>query len=307
MIATLTGNNSFALRAELDRLVSDFIKKNSDMGLEKIDGEEADYNRIREAIESLPFLASEKLVVLRTPSANKEFVERAETLLSDVPENTDVIIYEPKLDRRSSYYKFLQKKTDYKQFNELDEYGLSTWLIHQAKNRGGSLTQADARSLIERLGPNQQLLASELDKLLIYDPNVTKKSIELLTEPTPQSTIFQLLDAAFAGNKQRTLVLYQEQRAQKVEPGQIIAMLGWQLHILAVVKTAGERTDAEVAQEAKLNPFVVRKSQTIARQVTLSELKQLINDVLKLDISLKNQSIDADDALMHLLMKMSSR
>ena len=49
------------------------------MGLQRIDGEEVEYDAIREALESLPFLASKKLVVLRAPSANKEFVEKVET------------------------------------------------------------------------------------------------------------------------------------------------------------------------------------------------------------------------------------
>src|SRR3546814_19438404 len=62
---------------------------------------------------------------------------------------------------------------------------------------------------------------------------------------TPQSTIFELLDAALSGNTRRALELYEEQRSMKVEPQQIIAMLAWQLHVLAVVKAAGERRSEE--------------------------------------------------------------
>ncbi len=59
---------------------------------------------------SLPFLASKKLVVLRAPSANKQFVEQVETILASVSDTTDVIIIEPKLDKRSAYYKFLKSR-----------------------------------------------------------------------------------------------------------------------------------------------------------------------------------------------------
>lgn len=307
MITTLTGSNSFTLKAELDRLVAEFLKTHTDLGLEKLDGEEVEYDRIREALESLPFLASRKMVVLRSPSATKEFVEKAEKLLTELPDSTDVIIYEPKLDKRSSYYKFLQKNTDYKQFDELDEFGLTRWLSEEAKNRGGSLSQNDARYLVERIGPNQQLLASELMKLMTYDSNVTRQTIDLLTEPTLQSTVFQLIDAAFANNGKRALALYQEQRAQRIEPQQIIAMLAWQLHALAIVKTAGQRSDSEIAKEAGLNPFVVRKSRTIVDHLSLPELKQLISDVLELDVRLKSESINADDALKELFLNLSNR
>lgn len=303
MITTLTGDNSFSLQAELDRLVGEFVAEHGDMALERIDGEEAEYDRMREALQSLPFLANRKLVVLRAPSANKTFIEKAESLLADLPESTDVILVEPKLDKRSSYYKLLKKVTDYQEFSELDGFGLGKWLIEQAKSMGARLQNADAKYLVDRVGTNQQLLSNELNKLIAYDPNISRKSIDLLTELTPQSTIFQLLDAAFAGNKKHMMQLYQEQRAARVEPQQIIAMLAWQLHILAIVKTAGERSDAEVAKDAKLNPYVVSKSRGMANKLPLGRLKELIDHLAELDRQTKTVGIDADDAVQAYLLK----
>ena len=302
MITTLTGSNSFLLNAELKKLIKLFIFEHSDMGVERFDGEEVEYDRIREALESLPFLANRKLIVLRAPSANKEFVEKAERLLSEIPEITDVIIHEPRLDKRSVYYKFLKKNTEYKEFNEPDEYGLSKWLGEQSKSLGGSISQPDARYLVERVGTNQQLLDNELKKLLAYDLKVTKQSIDLLTEPTLRSTVFQLLDAAFTGNAKLMLKLYMEQRASKVEPQQIISMLAWQLHILAVIKASGERSDDQIAGDAKINPFVVRKSRQIARSITTAKLKSLIHKLAQLDMQMKTTSIDADDAVQAYLL-----
>lgn len=306
MTTTLTGSNAFALKAELDRLVTDFVKVHTDMGLERIDGEEATYERIRESLESLPFLASQKMVLLRTPSANKQFVENAENLLTELPESTDIIIVEPKLDKRSSYYKFLKKATDFKDFNEPDQPQLVNWLVAAAKERGGSLKAADATFLIERVGNNQQLLDNELHKLIDYQPEVTRQTIELLTDKTPQSTIFELMDAALRGQTKQALALYHDQRRQKVEPQQIIAMLAWQLHVLAVIKTAGERSTDEIATEAKLNPYVVRKSQALSSRLTLARLKELIRELLEIDIKLKRTSIDADEALQNYLLTLGS-
>ena len=305
MIITLTGENAFGLQRELKQLVAAFVKEHGDMALERIDGEEAEFVRIQEGLASLPFLANKKMVVLRAPGANKRFVEEAEKLLSDIPETTDVIIVEPKLDKRLGYYKYLKKATDFREFSHLDANGLAKWLMDAAKDQKGSLSASDARYLVERVGANQQILASELEKLLLHDPNITRKSIDELTEATPQSTIFQLLEAAFAGNTKRMLQLYREQRALKVEPPQIIAMLAWQLHVLAVIKTAGDRTPSDIAKEAKLSPFVVQKSASIARKLSLTELKKLIADLLKIDTRSKRESIDPDEALQHYLLTLS--
>ncbi|MGH7195884.1 MAG: DNA polymerase III subunit delta [Candidatus Saccharimonadales bacterium] len=314
MITTLAGENSFALGNELGLLVQKFLSEFDAMGLERIDGEEADFNKISEALNSLPFLAGKKLVVLRSASANKQFIESAEDLLKDLPETTDVILVEPKLDKRSSYYKFLKKATDFKEFNALDENGLARWLVEIAKQKDASISPADARFLVQRLGLNQELLKNSLDILLLASDKITRKTIEEMTEPTPQSKVFDLLEAAFNGRTKLALELYDDQRAQKVEPLAIIAMIAWQLKILAIIKAAGQKPGlrqaqpkpAEIAQESKINPFVINKNMALARQLPLARVQQLVADLLELDVRLKTESIDADEALRLYLLNLAS-
>jgi DNA polymerase-3 subunit delta len=302
MIVTLTGTNDFARSAELKELVGAFVAEHTDMGLERMDGDEHDAARMREGVSSMPFLTTRKMVVLREPGKQKAFAEQIAEILKDVADTTDLIIVEPKLDKRLTYYKTLKKETDFRELNELDANGLSRWAGEYAKARGGSVNSSDARFLVDRIGPNQQSLQQELDKLLSYDLQITKATMELLTEANPQSTVFELLDAAFAGRTKRAFELYREQRALKVEPQAIIAMLAWQLHVLAVIKTAGTRSAEDIARAAKLNPFVVRKSQALARGLTASGLKTKIAELLQLDLNLKTKSMDADEALQLYLL-----
>jgi DNA polymerase III subunit delta len=305
VITTLTGENSFGLQAALRQLVDKFVDENGDLALERVDGDEASLEQIGEVLNSLPFLAAKKLVVLRQPGANKQFAEQAEQILNNLPDTNDVVVVEPKLDKRTAYYKFLKKDTDFQDFPALDQNGLAKWLTEAAKEKSGMLGAADARYLVERVGADQQLLSNELEKLLLYSSKVDRQAIDLLTEPTPQSTVFQLLEVAFAGNSKRAAELYAEQRALKVEPAQIIAMLTWQLHTLAVIKAAGDRPVEAIAKEAKLNPFVVRKSQGIARGLTMAELKSLISALLTIDVAMKTTTIDADEALQHYLLQLA--
>lgn len=302
---TLTGSNSFTLQHALNEYVHSFVEQHGNLALERVDCQEASFEQIQQALTGLPFLASKKMVVLRTPSVQKKFIEAAEQLLESMPESTELILLEPKLDKRLSYYKLLKKNTDFHEFNELDQAGLAQWLVQTAKDQNGELSLQNARYLVERVGANQQVLASELEKLLLYDPKITRQTIDLLTEPLPQSSIFQLLETAFSGQPKKTMQLYAEQRAQKVEPQQIIAMLAWQLHGLAIIQAAGDRSVETIAKEAKLNPFVVRKSQGIARKVSHQELRQLIHDLLRIDTQTKTSAVDPDEALQHYFLKLS--
>jgi DNA polymerase-3 subunit delta len=306
MIVTLTGTNDMLRKRELGLLVAAFAQEHGDMAIERFDGDETNADRMRESIQSMPFLSVRKLVILREPSKQKTFAENIKDVLKEVADSTDLIIYEPKLDKRGTYYKTIKKDTDYREFGDLDASQLAKWAVEYCKEQGGTLASSDAKLLIDRIGPNQQMLRSELDKLLTYDEHITKQTIELLTELLPQSTVFELLDAAFAGKTQRAFELYREQRALKVEPQAIIAMLAWQLHVLAVVKAASTRTPDQIAKEAKLNPFVIRKSQAITRRLTLAHIKELIGDLLQLDMQLKRSALDADEALQLYLLKLTN-
>jgi len=305
MVVTLTGSNDFARTHELQARVSAFVAEHGDFAVERFDGEEASMERMREGLQSLPFLTPKKLVILREPGKQKAFAEDAAAILEDTADTTDVIIVEPKLDKRLSYYKTLKKSTEFLEFIELDAGGLAKWALDYCKGLGGEISQADARALTDRVGGSQQMLKNELDKLIAYEPHITKQAIERLTDRLPQSTVFELLDAAFSGKTERAMALYAEQRALKVEPQAIIAMVAWQLHILVVVKAGATRPADEIAKSAKLNPFVVRKSQGLVRSLSLNRLRDMVADLLSLDRRLKRSSIDADDAVQLFLLNVS--
>ena len=297
MIITLTGNNLFGMKQRLDELTDKFVAKYGDLALERYDGEEAEAEAILEAINSLPFLAPRKMVVVRNASQNKPFSEQIEQIISSIPETTDLVIYDPLTDKRTAFYKFLRSKTQLEEYGDLDSRELAKWLVKEADFQGGSLEIGDARYLVERLGPNQQLLSNELQKLTIYNPEINRENIDMLTEPTPQSKIFDLLDAAFKDDKKRALELYEEQRAQKVEPPSILAMLAWQLELITLAKLAKGKNSAEIAKEAGVSPFPISKAATLAKNIADKKLKAMVNEAFEMDLKSKTKNLDLDEAL----------
>ncbi len=307
MITTLTGANNFGLHTELHKQIDAFLGVHDAMGLERLDGDDHSFDRVRESLQSMPFLVSKKLVVLNKPSAQKEFTEKAEALLSDVPDDINVVIVEPKLDKRSSYYKYLKKHTVFQDFPALDTHELARWVVAFAKTKGATFSQQDASYLVRRVGANQLLLSNEVEKLRHFNPKISKESIDLLTEPTVQSSIFDLLDAALHGRKQQVLDLYAEQRSAGVDPVQILALLGWQLHAMAVVLHRGNHSLEETAKAAGIHPFVLKKSAAATKNMDTSRIKYLVSEASNLDVRMKSESIDPDDALINLLLEISEK
>lgn len=302
MVTVVVGNNALLVQQTARKRIAAFVKEHGDMAVERYDGADIEPAQLQNILQALPFLSAKRLVVLRGAGSQKALAEVLPTLLPDVPETTEVLIIEPNPDKRTAYYKFLMKQSDVLRCDELDARGLTDWLVAEAERRGGQLSQSDAQYLVDRLGTNQLQLASELDKLLTYNLQISRSAIELLTERSPQSSVFELLDAAFAGRTERALALYKEQRAQAVEPMAIIGMIAWQLHILAVVKAAGARSPEEIAKDARLSPFVVKKALGLVRSVPMATIKQWVRATLQLDAELKRKPINADDAVQHLLL-----
>ena len=305
-LTTITGDNSYACRQELKAIKSAFKEKHGEFAYQQIDCREASFEEIKQAILNQGLFSSNKLVILVDPGASKDFTENFEDLLSTIPDTLVLVIFDQNLDKRTNFYKFLKKQGDFKEYMVMDKAGLVSWAGTYVKDNKGKIARSDLVYLAERVGADQQLLKNEIDKLLLYNSEITKEAIDLLTVASPQSSIFDLIDAAFAGNLKKANQLYDEQRALKVEPQNIMAMITWQLHILALIKTAGSRSSAEIARDAKLSPFTVSKSERIAKKMTYEQLKSLVNGLAELDYQSKTKTLDLDEGLKNYLVKLGA-
>ncbi len=307
MVVVLAGVNWFALKSELDRIVEEFTSAHSKLALEKIDCSEVEYNQVIGAIESLPFLTNRKMVVLYDLSKNPDAVEKLPEIIERSDDTTDVVIVEGKLDKRSVYYKSLKKLKGFHEFNELDEAKAVQWLEEQVKKESGTITRSDAQYFVQRIGLNQAMLSTELTKVLDYNSVITRDTINLLTSESPISTVFNLIDSAFSGNLAQAMRIYNEQRAQKVEPQAIHGMLVWQMHVVAMCVVAGNKPARELASEAKLNPFVVEKSQRIARKMGRVKIESFLSLLRDIDYKSKHQTYDYDEALRYAISTLASQ
>lgn len=303
-IITLTGSNVYLL----DEKVKEIINSTpNNISIEKLDCSEVEYDRIYESIVNLDLFSTDKLLILRRFSKNKELINHAQNILNSSPNSTQILIVDSDFDKRSTIYKWLKKETRFDEINELSPNELIDWIKEKAQSLGGTIDNVSANYLVDYCGNNQERISNEISKLVNYDAHITKETIKTLVDPLIQTTIFQLIDAAFSGNKEEAIRVYDEQRNQKVEPQQIIAMLTWQLQTLALIKLAKGNTMDEIARETNLSPYVVKKNSTIARRLSYENLKKLIKNLLELDLSLKTKSVDSDDALKTLILSITDR
>src|SRR5579884_3237989 len=184
MLITLTGSNFYLLKKRLDELTGDFVAEHGELALERIDAEEAAPAAVLDAVQSLPFLAARKMVLVRGLGANKDISGQIEQIIDSAGDSVDVVFHEPSPDKRSGYFKVLKARTQLEEYNEMDARGLAAWIAEEAKKSGAQLSMADANYIVERVGPSQEQLANELEKLALYDKNITRENIDLLIVKT---------------------------------------------------------------------------------------------------------------------------
>ena len=302
MIYVITGKNDFLRTESLKQKISDFSKKHGELSIEKISSDKADYKSIISAISSLPFLVDRKMIILEEPGQIKEFAEAIDEVFGLVSDNIDVLIYEPRIDKRSSYYKSLKKIKNFTEYSELRPNEISRWAEQYVKQNDGKISSANAFKIVDRVGSNQMLIKNEIDKLLLYGQEVSTDTIEGMTDQIPRSTIFQLLDNSLRGNKRAVIEIYEQQKKLKVEAMQIMSLLIWQLHILAIIKTSQSTSTNEIVSLTGLSPFSVENGLKLLRQINFAQLSSIIDRTLELDIKMKTVAINPDESLMVLLL-----
>ncbi len=306
MIYTFTGKNTHLLSEELQRITAAFLKEHGDMALERIDASELAADEIISRVCNLPFLAERKLVIVRSAEQNQPLLESIETLTERVPDSVDVYLV-GQFDKRKSSFKDLKKLTQLKEFSDVNERDLPAWIVAYTKEQGGSISQSDARYLMERVGAKQQLLAREIEKLLIVDAAIARSSIQTLTEDSVEESIFALLDEVFSGKSSAALKRYRQQRSQQIDPHYIIAMLTWQLQQLALAVFAPD-SDKQTLVQAGMSSYAAGKMQRLANSTTKADVRRYITLLSDVDMQIKNSAgVDADAALETYILEITSK
>ncbi len=304
MTITLTGDNEFAIRQTVRTLVAAFEQKYGAHGIERVDADTLEPRQLPSLLMGVTLFSDKRLIILRGAAANKPFWEALGDYIEKVPADTVVIIVEPTPDKRTRTYKLLKAKSDFREFPVLGDAQLVQWVTSQVKEVGASISRADAQYLVERAGRDQWRLSEEIKKLASFNPVIDRSAIDTLVEPSPEGTAFALLDAALSGQTQQVIGMIDQLKTQE-DPYKLFGLLASQVHTLAVVVMAEGRSADQIAKEAGLHPFVVRKTVNVAQRLGKERVAVIARSVARCDIQLKSTGADPWDLLRVCLQKVA--
>lgn len=305
MIYLFHGDNTYAAKQQINRLIEHYKKSaGSDLGLHNF-SEDSEPEDVIHAITAVSMFSNNSLVIVENPSRSKQLTDRLLAEIDNVPEQNLVVIHDPQIDKRTSWFKTLQKQAKVKEFKTKSEDQLLRWMDEKAKGHGSELTKEGKKLLFEYVGSDEWRLYNEIAKLSNAAAKIDQELVKQLVQPAPRQTIFALLDVLSEGNTSQALNYLDDLRAQKIHELEILAMLGWHLRTLLVVSSTQPLPDEQVTREHGINPFVMRKSKPLARRVPAESLSCAYQEIINTDYAMKTSQHEPRVLLEQLVLRIS--
>lgn len=300
MIIFLYGPDTFRLKEKLKKLKERFISEvdKSGFNLLELEGGKMSINDFNKAIATQSFLSSKRMVIVGGIfKARKALQAKVLELLKkgnyrDDGEETVIIFWDEKVDKRVALFKYLQGGKFKEEFNILENNKLVNWIRARVRERGGKIGVREANILASKSDGNLWALAGEIDKL-----TALKRGQEIREEDVEQSllskiddNIFNITDAIASKNVRQALKLVEENLSEGMNGIYLLTMIVRQFRIL--VQTKGEQEKGQlnyrsIASGLGLHPFVVQKAMPQAGRYSMEKLKNIYGKLLEADRALK--------------------
>ncbi|MDF2378824.1 MAG: DNA polymerase III subunit delta [Candidatus Gracilibacteria bacterium] len=296
-----TGENFQALNEKLSFWKKEFEKKHSETNIEQfVDVKQNQVPTIINGIESQPFLAEKRMIIIRDLPQSAEKKAKLDldhlqsSLEKSLPESSFVIFVSAKPDKRGRFYKFLKKSATIQEFPVLKGVQLRSWILQRAQQLGKTIDSQAADLLMYSCADNNGRIAGELDKLSLLDaPHITQEHVKRLVDMTPEAKIFQALDKIGSESPQYLLKAFD----QLVRSGEalplIFFMIVRQFRLLLQVKSLLDSGSppAVIQKRIKLAPFQVSMLTNQARGLSLAVLKKAYRQLAEIDLQIKTGKI----------------
>ena len=258
--------------------------------------------QVQSSIETLPFMAERRVVIIKESGAFDlkpgKMGELAD-LMQDIPESATVIWIESKVDKRSKFYKAVQKYGYVVEFKRLGENELRTWIGQEVKRKGVQLDRNTASYFLSLTGNDMVRIQMELEKLTSYAKErgiISREDVDSIVSVTIENSIFKLTD--HLGNQQPAAAyrIYRQLLEDNEPVQRIFFMMIRQFRLLYKASLMQGADRNAVAKELGVPSFAAGNYQNQARRFGEKRLKELLNKLLDLDTATKTGELDAEEA-----------
>ncbi len=275
-------------------------------------GEDTNSGQIITEAQTLPFLSSKRLIIVRNPSKlEKSGIENIITYIQNPAEFSCLILVDPGIKANTKLYKTVVKEAMVVDVKPLRGREIDQWLISRVTRDKKKLEPGAGRLIRDRVGDKLRELDRAVQTICAYTgerDQITISDVDKVIGQTHLQNIFKLVDAVGAKKPDSALDVLRQLQIQGVRETHCLNMIVRQLRQIEKCRKGQEEKipAAKLAGLLGVPPFIVHKIKAQAGNFTLSELKQGFKLLLEADTKIKTGVLTPNLVMECLLVKLCS-
>jgi len=293
------GPGEFRSEKVLDKIRDLFIPESArDFNLEILYGGEVDPADIISRAQTLPFLAQNRLIIVRrTENFKADELKSFLSYLEDPAESTCLIFISSKTDFKRKFYRKIRSSGRAIHFGDLKENQLVPWIRQMAKELDLKIEDQASAYLQQIVGNRLRDLYAELEKLRLRygEMEVGVDQVKELAIHSRIYSIFELMNTVSVKDCAESLGVlnrFLEEEDKRDAPLRVIGMLNRQLRLLwqakSIVVKGGRIKD--VAENLGLPHFSASNFVKQSKHWSVEELERGLGLLYQADGLLKSGS-----------------
>ena len=288
----LYGEERYLRRQYRERLQKALCGDDDTMNTHFYEGKDIPIGEIIDLAETLPFLASRRVIFITDSGLFKSGGEKMAEYLTQPNETTFFVFTESEVDKRSKLFKTVQSKGYAAEFAVQDENTLKRWITGVLARDGKKLSEDTVRLLLTKTGTDMDNIQTELEKLVCYCMErevITDSDVESVCTTRISSHIFDMINAIAEKKPRRALELYYDLLALKEPPMRILFLIARQCNLLLQAKElkAGGYDNRAVGSRLGVPPFIAGKYLAQASRFSTSALRNAVEQCVETEEAVK--------------------
>lgn len=296
----LHGSESF-LRDEFLCKIRDAVleTESTDFNHDTFDWDRSHPADIVSAVQTLPFMASRRLVEVHGIGSMREADSNLLMPLLDNPAPSSVVVFiAEKVDFRRVFFKKIKRIGESIRMEPPAEKKLPCWVQSQAKKLGFDIAPEAAVLLVDMVDPSLGRLRSELEKLSLYLGPKEVAGVDTVREMVGRSradAMYKLGDSLAEGDTPRALALLRGLAETEINLEFLIGFLRNQIRRWIIIKTSSAQGMGanELAGLLGIPSFAVDRLRRHVNRASARFLRTLYQKLLAVDRQIKRSGRQA--------------
>ena len=327
MLHVLIGEDDFSIRETLEEIKGGIGDATALLtNTTTLDGRQVSIEKLKNASETVPFLADKRLVIVegllsrfeansRAGRRKKKKADNGEEwsafaeVAKGIPEFTEMVIIDGKTSGRNPLLNELTKTARVRTFPLMREAQLRQWISQRVEKAGSSLTPGAMNALVRFVGNDLWLMSNEITKLALFTSGrrIEVEDIKTVVSSAQETNVFAMVDAILDFKVGVAEQLLEDLLQRGASPAYLLVMLSRQVQLLVRVKglRSQKKSRSEIQNKLGLtSDFVLRKALEQADKYSLARLKEVYHKLLEADLSMKTGKYDGELAFNILIAEL---